>query len=156
MRKSSKLIGSYAYRNLRYSKNHPLRIPRVSLLLELLHVMELLSGEELTESRPASWEELRLFHEEEYLRALQECDQCQCVKREYREKFNIGSYENPVSPAMWRGSLLATGSSVQAVELFLEGYSAFNPAGGMHHAYPSMAKGFCFINDPGVALQYIL
>ncbi len=156
MRKSSRLIGSYAYRNLRYTKNHPLRIPRVSLLLELLKAMGLLTEAELVESRPAQWEELRLFHEEEYLKALEECDQCQCVKREYRERFNIGTYENPVSPAMWRGSLLATGSSVQAVELFLEGFTTFNPAGGMHHAYPSRANGFCFINDPGVALQYLL
>ncbi len=156
MRKSSRLIGSYTYKSLRYTKNHPLRIPRVSLLLELLSAMGLLTEEELVESRPAHWEELRLFHEEEYLKALEECDRCQCVRKEYRERFNIGTYENPVSPAMWRGSLLATGSSVQAVELFLEGFTAFNPAGGMHHAYPSRAKGFCFINDPGVALQYLL
>ncbi len=156
MRKRSKLIGSYAYKNLRYTKNHPLRIPRVSLLLELLKAMDLITEEELVESRKAYWEELRLFHEEDYLRALEECDRCQCVKKDYRERFNIGTYENPVSLAMWKGSLLATGSSVQAVDLFLEGYKAFNPAGGMHHAYPSRAKGFCFINDPGVALQYLL
>lgn len=156
MRKNSRLIGSYAYRNLRYTKNHPLRIPRVSLLLELLKSMNLLEEGELLESRPANWQELRLFHEEEYLKALEECDRCQCVKKEHRERFNIGSYENPVSPAMWKGSLLATGSSVEAVELFLKGFCAFNPAGGMHHAYPSRANGFCFINDPGVALQYLI
>ncbi|MCX7989485.1 MAG: acetoin utilization protein AcuC [Aquificaceae bacterium] len=156
MPKGARLIGSFRYRNLRYTKNHPLRVPRVSLLLELLLALGLLEEEELVESRPALWEELTLFHEEEYLRALEECDRCQCVKKDYRERFNIGTYENPVSPAMWRGSLLATGSSIQAVELYLKGYIAFNPAGGMHHAYPSRAKGFCFINDPGVTLQTLL
>ncbi|MCS6875897.1 MAG: acetoin utilization protein AcuC [Aquificaceae bacterium] len=156
MRTQARLIGSFQYRNLRYTKNHPLRIPRVSLLLELLFALELLKEEELTESRNAIWEELTLFHEEDYLKALEECDRCQCVRKEYRERFNIGTYENPVSPAMWRGSLLATGSSVQAVELFTENYIPFNPAGGMHHAYPSKAKGFCFINDPGVAIQSLL
>jgi len=145
-----------AYKKLRYTNNHPLRIPRVSLLIELLKAMELIEEKELVESREARWEELRLFHDEEYLRALEECDRCMCVKKDYRERFNIGNYENPVSPAMWKGSLLATGSSVQAVELFLEGHIAFNPAGGMHHAYKDRANGFCFINDPGIVLQYLL
>jgi acetoin utilization protein AcuC len=104
---------------------------------------------------PPQWEELTLFHEEEYLLALQRADQEGRVGKEVREKFHIGTIENPVSPAMWRGSLLATGSSVQAVQLFLEGNLAFNPAGGMHHAYPSRANGFCFINDPAVAINYL-
>ncbi|RMH05744.1 MAG: acetoin utilization protein AcuC, partial [Aquificota bacterium] len=150
------LIGSFAYREYRYSNNHPLRIPRVSLLLEFLYALELLQEDEFVESRFATFDELRLFHTEDYLLALKEADGCNCVKREWRELYNIGNYENPISPATWRGSLLATGSSVQAVELFLQGFLPFNPAGGMHHAYPSKANGFCFINDPGIALEYLL
>ncbi len=140
---------------LRYSPNHPLRIPRVSLLLEFLKAMELLEDDEWEESRPAKWEELRLFHEEDYLFALQRADQEGRISKEVRERFNIDTVENPISPAMWRGSLLATGSSVQAVQLFLEGALSFNPAGGMHHAYPNRANGFCFINDPAVAINYL-
>jgi acetoin utilization protein AcuC len=49
----AKLIASYSYRGLRYTLNHPLRIPRVSLLLEFLKAMELLGDEEWVESRPA-------------------------------------------------------------------------------------------------------
>ena len=104
--------------------------------------MELLGDEEWVESRPAQWEELTLFHEDEYLLALQRADQEGRVGKEVREKFRIGTIENPVSPAMWRGSLLATGSSVQAVQLFLEGNLAFNPAGGMHHAYQAGLTAF--------------
>ncbi len=152
----AKLIGSLKYRKLRYTKNHPLRIPRVSLLLEFLIALDLLKEEEKIEARPATEEELLLFHTPEYIEALKEADKCMCVPKGARERFNIGSYENPVSPAMYRGSLLATGSSVQAVELFLEGFPTFNPAGGMHHAYPSRANGFCFINDPAITLKYLL
>ncbi|MFN3870113.1 MAG: acetoin utilization protein AcuC [Aquificaceae bacterium] len=156
MQRKAKLIGSLAYKDLRYTKNHPLRIPRVSLLMELLKAMGLIEEEEMVESLPAPVDKLLLFHKEDYIKALQECDACQCVKRDYRERFNIGTYENPVAPAMWKGSLLATGSSLQGVDLFLEGYIPFNPAGGMHHAYPNRANGFCFLNDPGIALQYLL
>jgi acetoin utilization protein AcuC len=85
---SAKLIASYSYRGLRYTPNHPLRIPRVSLLLEFLKAMELLGDEEWMESRPAQWEELTLFHEEEYLLALQRADQEGRVGKEVREKFH--------------------------------------------------------------------
>ena len=151
--KKAKLVGSYKYKNLRYSKNHPLRIPRVSLLLDFLYALEALEPSEVVESVEASDEDLYLYHTPDYIEALKECDREGRVKKDYREKYNIGTYENPLSPAMWKGSLLATGSTVQAVNLFLEGYLAFNPAGGMHHAYPSKANGFCFLNDPAIALQ---
>ncbi|GBC88753.1 Acetoin utilization protein AcuC [bacterium HR13] len=150
-----KLVGSLKYRDLRYTQNHPLRIPRVSLLIEFLKAMGLIEEQEIIQSREATKEELLLYHTEDYLWALEESDRCMCVKDGYREKYNIGTYENPVSPAMWRGSLLATGSSVQAVEIFLEGGVAFNPAGGMHHAYPNRANGFCFINDPAVSIEFL-
>ncbi len=151
----AKLIGSLKYRNLRYTKNHPLRIPRVSLLLEFLDKMNLIDDGEKVEGRSATIEELLLFHDREYIDTLIEADRCQCVPKGAREKFNIGNYENPVSPAMYKGSSLATGSSVQAVELFLEGYTTFNPAGGMHHAFKSRAHGFCFINDPVIAIEVL-
>ncbi|ADC90149.1 Histone deacetylase [Thermocrinis albus DSM 14484] len=151
----AKLVASYAYRNFRYSSNHPLRIPRVSLLLDFLKAMELVKDTEVDEGRNATQEELLEYHTEDYINALREADACGCVKPKYRELYNIGTYENPLSPATWRGSLLACGSSLKAAELFLEGHISFNPAGGMHHAYPSRANGFCFINDPAVTIQML-
>ena len=153
--REARLVGSLKYRNLRYTKNHPLRIPRVSLLLEFLDAMGLIDEEEKVESRPATLEELLLFHERDYIETLIEADRCNCVPKGARERFNIGSYENPVSPAMFRGSSLATGSSIQAAELFLKGYTAFNPAGGMHHAFKNRANGFCFINDPAITIEFL-
>lgn len=150
-----KLIGSLKYKDLRYTKNHPLRIPRVSLLMEFLRFMDLIKDEEIIESREAHIKELLLFHKQDYIQALQEADACMCAKKHHRERHNIGTYENPVSPAMWKGSLLATGSSLQAAEVFLKGGIAFNPAGGMHHAYPDRANGFCFINDPAIIIEFL-
>lgn len=150
-----KLIGSLKYKDLRYTQNHPLRIPRVSLLVEFLKAMDLIKEDELLESRNATEEELLFYHTPDYIEALKEVDRCMCVKDGYREKYNIGTYENPISPAMWKGSLLATGSSIQAVEIFLKGGVAFNPAGGMHHAYPNRANGFCFLNDPAISIEFL-
>jgi len=151
----ARLIGSLRYRDLRYGRNHPLRIPRVSLLLEFLEALSLVEEEELVESRPATREEILLYHSRDYLEALIEADASGRVPPGARERFNIGGYENPVCPATFRGSVLATGSSLQAVELFLAGFLPFNPAGGMHHAFRDRANGFCFINDPVIALEVL-
>ena len=153
--KKAKLIGTLDYGKYRYPKNHPLKIPRVSLLLKFLNAMNLINEEELIKSRPATREELLLFHTEDYINTLIEAEECQCVPKGAREKYNIGGYENPVSYAMFTGSSLATGSTVQAIEEFLRGNTAFNPAGGMHHAFRNRANGFCYINDPAVGIEYL-
>ncbi len=151
----AKLIGSLRYAKYRYPKNHPLKIPRVSLLMRFLKTMNLIKPEEVIESRKATDEELLLFHTEDYIKTLKLAEACQCVPNGAREKYNIGSYENPVSYAMFTGSSLATCSTIQAIEEFLKGNKVFNPAGGMHHAYKSRANGFCYINDPAVGIEYL-
>ncbi|NPA32790.1 MAG: acetoin utilization protein AcuC, partial [Aquificae bacterium] len=149
------LVASDEYKRYRYPKNHPLRIPRVSLLLSFLRAMGLVEEDELIKSRRATREELLLFHDEDYINALAQAESCLCVPKGAREKYNIGGYENPVSPATLSGSALATGSTLQAIDAFLEGNVAFNPAGGMHHAKKDKAGGFCFINDPAVGIEYL-
>jgi len=153
--KKVKLIGTLEYGKYRYPKNHPLKIPRVSLLLRFLEAMNLIEEDELVKSRPATKEEILLFHTEDYVNTLIEAERCQCVPKGAREKYNIGGYENPVSYAMFTGSSLATGSTIQAIEEFLKGNVAFNPAGGMHHALRNKANGFCYINDPAVGIEYL-
>ncbi|NPB08620.1 MAG: acetoin utilization protein AcuC, partial [Aquificae bacterium] len=142
-----------AYKRYPYPSNHPLRIPRVSLFLEFLKAMNLLGEEELVESRPAAEEELTLFHAPDYIKALKRAQERGRATPEERERYGIGTLENPVSPATFSGSALAAGSTLQALELYLKGYRAFNPAGGMHHALRAKARGFCFINDCALALE---
>jgi len=45
-----------------------------------------------------------------------------------------------------------------AAESVLEGDAehAFNPAGGLHHAMPERASGFCVYDDPAVAIAWML
>jgi len=149
----ARLVASEAYGKYPYPSNHPLKVPRVSLFLRFLKAMNLLEEEELVESRPASEEELSLFHERRYLKALKEAERRGRATPEERERYNLGTLENPVCGATFSGSALAAGSTLQAVELFKEGLRPFNPAGGMHHALRAKARGFCFINDCALAIE---
>lgn len=49
--------------------------------------------------------------------------------------------------------LLATGGSILAAEEALNRGKAINLNGGFHHAFPDHAEGFCYLNDPAVAIR---
>jgi acetoin utilization protein AcuC len=59
---------------------------------------------------------------------------------------------------MHPASLLVCGASREAARQVWEGEAdhAFNPAGGLHHAMPDRAAGFCIYNDPAVAIDWLL
>lgn len=113
------------------------------------------------EARNATLDEILIFHTKDYVEALIQADIDMKSNEVLRNRYAIGTIENPVSPGMWKGSLLATGSSIQAVELFSQHHKAFeefivfNPAGGMHHAMKSKANGFCFLNDSVITIKHL-
>lgn len=142
------LIGSSGYRRHSYGGNHPLGIPRVSLLLDLLHTYDALSAEEYVSTRAALPTELQRWHTAEYITALQQAQAAGRVTQAQRQSYQIGTLENPWFPEFFRVPATATYASIQGAERVLAGQMAFNPAGGMHHARPDRAQGFCFLNDP--------
>ncbi len=140
-------IASELFRGHSYGRNHPLKIPRVPLTFDLLNAYRCLGTENYLEARPASHEELCWFHDDAYITALQECEQRGRVDGESRRRFNLGNFENPYFEKIFTIPALAAGGSIQGAEQVLAGNIAFNPAGGMHHAVPHKARGFCYVND---------
>jgi acetoin utilization protein AcuC len=59
---------------------------------------------------------------------------------------------------MHEASLEVCGASVAAARAVWEGtvIHAFNPAGGLHHAMPDRAAGFCVYDDPAAAIRWLL
>jgi len=145
-------IGASQYRRHSYGANHPLSIPRVSLTFDLINAYGALLPQEYRVGRIASEAELCRFHTADYVRAVKRCQALGGVSDEYRQRHNIGNLENPWFPGFFRTPALATGSSVQGAEEVLAGRHAFSPAGGMHHARPDRAQGFCYFNDAVLAV----
>lgn len=142
------LIGAARYRRHSYGSNHPLGIPRVSLTLDLIRAYGALTAQEFRVSRPATSAELEWFHTREYIGALRQCEADGKVAHRYRQRHNIGNFENPYFPGFFTTPATAAHGSILGAELLLEGHLAFSPAGGMHHARADAARGFCYINDP--------
>src|SRR5205807_593855 len=61
-------------------------------------------------------------------------------------------------PQRHEAAALVAGASLVAADEVLSGRAehAFNPAGGLHHAMPSRASGFCVYDDPAIAIRWLL
>ncbi len=59
---------------------------------------------------------------------------------------------------MHEAGALVAGASVGAARAVVGGdvAHAFNAAGGLHHAMPARASGFCVYDDPAVAIAWLL
>ncbi|MCS7315777.1 MAG: histone deacetylase [Bryobacterales bacterium] len=100
--------------------------------------------EDFVEPEPATDEDLLLVHHPDWIRRLK------TGSLSFQELLRL---EVPFSREMVRAVLLATGGSILAARLALEGSVAFNLSGGFHHAFPDHGEGFCAIHDVAVALR---
>lgn len=117
---------------------------KFSALREILLSESLLEVGDLMEPEEISWDDLRMVHEESYLRDLREGTLgAKAIRR-------LGL---PWSPALVRRSRLAANGTVLAGWQALEDGVAANLAGGTHHACPDHGEGFCVLNDVGVAIR---
>jgi len=146
------MIATPRYRGHSYGRNHPLGIPRVALLIDLLNSYDALEQNECLCARPATRDELTWFHRDDYIDAVFECQQRGKIPGAYRKKYAIGNFENPWFDQFFTIPAIATGASIQSAEAVISGKMAFNPAGGMHHAMPAKARGFCFFNDAVIGI----
>lgn len=136
---------------------HPLRFPRVVLTRSLIHAYGLVDGARVVETpaRSATDEELSLVHTAPYIDVVRRAGHGESGPW---WEYGFGPGDNPVFAHMHEASARATGASVVAAEAVWSGRAehAFNPAGGLHHAMPARASGFCVYDDPAVAVAWLL
>jgi acetoin utilization protein AcuC len=155
-RRPAAFIGSQVYRKEAFGSHHPLSIPRVAGVMDMCAMLGWLGDEEFYDSRPAGQSQLTKFHEAHYVQALKRADEQGSVGKEVRERYRIGTMENPVFPGLFQRATTAVGGSILAAQLALEGKVAFHPAGGTHHGRPDRASGFCYFNDPVFSIMTLL
>ncbi|HJX37268.1 MAG TPA: response regulator [Anaerolineae bacterium] len=152
------LIYSPDYSQYKYGPDHPLEPRRAEETVALCEKYDLLDRPWIDVLKPqaAEKEVLALFHDWDYLSALEEANDG--VFRERMLEFGLGTMDCPVFRGMYDYSALVTGGTMLAANLVKEGrYGlAFNPAGGFHHAQRRNAEGFCYVNDIAIAIRSLL
>jgi acetoin utilization protein AcuC len=149
-------VSSEIYRRPAFGANHPLKIIRHAAVTDLARILGWLDDRNFCASKPATDELLLRFHDRAYVKALQYADSEGRVARDVRDRYQIGTLENPVFPGLFDRAAMTVGGSVLAAELALDGHVAFHPSGGTHHGRRDRACGFCYFNDPVFAILRLL
>jgi acetoin utilization protein AcuC len=145
-------IGSEIYRGSSYGTWHPLHIPRVSTVMDLVQALGWVAPGQYRTSPRAKPAALGVFHTEAYIAALQRAEDAQSVDDATRRRHALGTTANPVFPEMFRRPATGAGGVMLAAELVRDGGIVHVPGGGTHHAMADHAGGFCYLNDPVLCL----
>jgi acetoin utilization protein AcuC len=140
-----------------HGPEHPLRPDRVLLTWDLVHAYGLDGRANVVPLDCASADDatLELIHTPAFIDATRRAGHGE--KGDWAH-FGYGPGDNPIFGRMHEAGALVAGASVAAARAVLtEGSDhAFNAAGGLHHAMPDRASGFCVYNDPAIAIAWLL
>ena len=140
------------------SETHPMKPLRLKYTYELLKSYDAFDGPNATLVKPrqATEEEILWYHTPDYLRAVQSLSRGDTLLDDAR--FNFGPGDNPAYEGIYEAAVWSTGGSLTAVELLASGEvnAAFSISGGLHHAMPGYAYGFCVFNDPVIAIKALI
>ncbi|XP_031252880.1 histone deacetylase 8-like isoform X1 [Pistacia vera] len=131
-------------------EKHPENLDRVRNMLSILRRGPISPYISWHSGRPALSSELLSFHAPEYIDELIEADKAG------GKMVCSGTF---LKPGSWDAALLAAGTTLSAMKHILDrhgkiAYALVRPPG--HHAQPTQADGYCFLNNAGLAVQLAL
>jgi acetoin utilization protein AcuC len=136
---------------------HPLRPQRVLFTWDLIRECGLLDLPNALElgAEAAADDLLGLVHTEDFVDATRRAGHGEDGEW---WRYGYGPGDNPIFPQMHEAGAIVAGATVAAARAAHEGMvdHAFNAAGGLHHAMPSRASGFCVYDDPAIAIAWLL
>ena len=143
-------IGSEIYRGSSYGATHPLRVPRVSTVMDLVRALGWLPPDQFRTSPRAKPGALEIWHDPGYIAALQAAERDGAVSDAVRRHYGLGTLSNPIFADMFRRPATGAGGVMLAAEMLAQsaGGAIHVPGGGTHHGMPDRANGFCYLNDP--------
>ncbi|GAB2732678.1 acetoin utilization protein AcuC [Kitasatospora kifunensis] len=140
-----------------FGPGHPMDPTRLALTMRLVEAFDLPAapGVTVTAAPPAGESTLHLVHRLDYIEAVRQAGE---QPGTLDERHGLGTEDNPAFPAIHTASALIAGQSVAAAEAVWHGRArhAVNFAGGLHHAMPDHAAGFCVYNDAALAVARLL
>ncbi|MFE9023422.1 acetoin utilization protein AcuC [Streptomyces sp. NPDC007808] len=138
-----------------FGRDHPMDPVRLALTRRLVDAFGLDKDLDVVAAQPAGDSTLRLVHREDYIGAVKAAS---ADPRAADQSYGLGTLDDPAFAGMHEVSALIAGQSVGAAEAVWRGEAlhAVNFAGGLHHAMPGGASGFCIYNDASLAIARLL
>ncbi|MZD09028.1 acetoin utilization protein AcuC [Streptomyces sp. SID5785] len=138
-----------------FGTGHPMDPVRLDLTRRLVGAFGLDREVEVVAAQRAGESTLRLVHREDYVAAVKAAS---ADPDAADQAYGLGTVDDPAFAGMHEVSALIAGQSVGAAEAVWRGDAlhAVNFAGGLHHAMPGAASGFCVYNDAALAVARLL
>lgn len=135
---------------------HPMTSDRIDLTIALAAQLGLLDapGVELVGADPAPDALLTTVHDPAYVAAVHAA-----AERGVPDLVRgLGTRDDPLFPQMHEAAARVVAGTVDAALAVWQGRAehALNVGGGLHHAQPGAASGFCVYNDAAVAIRALL
>jgi acetoin utilization protein AcuC len=138
-----------------FGPGHPMDPIRLELTRRLVGAFGLDREVDVVAAEPAGDSTLQLIHREDYIDAVKAVS---ADPASADGSYGLGTPDDPAFAGMHEASALIAGQSVAAAEAVWRGDAlhAVNFAGGLHHAMPGAASGFCIYNDAALAIARLL
>ncbi|MFI9268948.1 acetoin utilization protein AcuC [Streptomyces werraensis] len=138
-----------------FGRDHPMDPVRLALTRSLVTALGLDRDVNVVAAKAAGESTLRLVHREDYIDAVRAAS---ADPGSADQAYGLGTLDDPAFAGMHEVSALIAGQSVGAAEAVWRGDAlhAVNFAGGLHHAMPGAASGFCVYNDAALAIARLL
>ncbi|RNI25501.1 acetoin utilization protein AcuC [Flexivirga caeni] len=135
---------------------NPIRLDLTARLCDALGVFETPGVEVVPPSMPGGSDEFLLWvHTPEYVDAVRAAS---ADPEAADSSYGLGTEDDPAFPGMHEASALIAGSTVELAKALWrdEIDHGVNFCGGLHHAMPGSASGFCIYNDAALGIQWLL
>ncbi|MFN2614906.1 MAG: acetoin utilization protein AcuC [Actinomycetota bacterium] len=138
-----------------FGRGHPMSPIRVELTIKLAREFGVLDQLKIVPAPTADDALLETVHTAEYVAAVKRAGE---YPDDADPVHGLGTSDTYCFPRMHEVSAQIAGASVEAARAVWEGdvLHAANIAGGLHHAMPNQASGFCVYNDPAIAIRWLL
>lgn len=151
------IVWHESFTDYNFGANHPMNPVRLDLTARLCREFGLLDGDgvELLNPDVPGDDVLLTVHTPQYVTAVRQASQNPAAAQ---QRYGLGTDDDPAFAGIHEISArIAAGTLAVTAGVWAGAYRhGVNFTGGMHHAMPHMASGFCIYNDAAIGIQWLL
>jgi acetoin utilization protein AcuC len=138
-----------------FGPSHPMSPVRVDLTMRLAGDLGILDRLRTVPAPVAADDLIATVHDPGLIEAV---TRAAADPSGFAPAYGLGSDDNPVFRDMHRAAAHVVGATAEACRQVWSGESlhSANITGGLHHAMPDLASGFCIYNDVAIGIRWLL
>ena len=152
MNAALKILYHQEYQSYNFGEGHPFSPVRLALLVDLLDSLE--NPLRFTAPEPATTASLQSVHTDRYIDIVESASMLAWTPE--ARQYGIDTHDVPIFAGMDEATRWIVGGTLAGARMICDTASpVLQLGGGLHHAMPERAAGFCIYNDLSVAIKHL-